>query len=120
MSKKLLKLILSNAGCPDSTQYTGSGPMNATFDIDQGLVIRSVTLHCVGQPGAAEDFVIKHKLPGQSPAFDVTRLQQPMQGVTDVVLTDPIFVSKGDVITFEWPNGDNVQWGLNVIHGRNA
>ncbi len=119
-SKQLLMGILSNAGCPEATQVTGSGPLNHGFVAEQGLVIRTLTLHLVGTPGDNdEDLVIKHKIPGLSPAFDTVRFQNDMDGISDVVLTDPIFLSKGDILTVEFANSDNIQFGLNFIHGSN-
>ena len=122
-AKQLLGLILSNAGCPSKTTHQGSGPINLTFDANDGLVIRSLLLNCTSKPTTAEDFVIRHQIPGQGPEFDVLRFQQDMgegDGVKSVVIDDPIFVSKGDRLVLEWDNSDNVSWGVILIHGRNA
>ena len=79
-----------------------------------------MSLHLVGVPGDNdEDLVIKHKITGSSPAFDTVRFQNDMDGISDVVLTDPIFLPAGDTLTVEFANSDNIQFGLNIIHGGN-
>ena len=122
MSKKLLSLILSNAGCPTKTTYQGTGPANITFDATDGLVIRGLLFHTTALPTTAEDFVIRHQIPGEGAQFDVVRFQQDMDGVGNVVITgeDAIFMSKGDRLVIEWDNSENIPWGLSLIHGRNS
>jgi hypothetical protein len=122
MSKKLLSLILSNAGCPTKTTYQGTGPVNVTFDAADGLVIRGLLFHTTSRPTTAEDLVIRHQIPGEGAQFDVVRFQQDMDGVDNVVITgeDAIFMSKGDRLVIECANTENIPWGLSIIHGRNA
>ena len=120
MSKRLLRLLLSNAGCPGKTTYQGTGPINATFDAKDGLVIRGLLVNLTSTPTAEEDFTIRYQIPAEGPQFDTLRFQQPMDGVKSIVIDDPIFVSKGDRLVFEWDNSENIPWGITLIHGSNT
>ena len=120
MSKKLLSLILSNAGCPTQTCEQGTGPINISFDAKDGLVIRRLIVNFTAKPTAEEDLVIRHQDPARGAQFDALAFQQDMSGNKSVVITDPIFMAKGDRLVLECDNSGNVPWGIKVIHGRNS
>ena len=122
MSKKLLSLLVSNAGCPTKTTHEGTGSLNITFDASHDLIIRGLMLHTTSTSTTAEDFVVRHQVPSLGAQFDVVRFQQDMDGVSNVVITgeDAIIMSKGDRLVLEWTNSENIPWGVSFIHGRNS
>lgn len=118
-AKQALRLILSNAGCPSKTMHEGTGPISISFDANDGLVVRAFLVQLAAKPGTAEDLNLHHKV-GDQAQHNVLRFQTDMDGVDSVVIDDPIFVSKGDTLTVNYANSENVPWSVTFIHGRNA
>ena len=116
-SKKGISVIASTIACPDRTTFSGSGPINVNFDAGNGVVIRTINIHLQADPSQDEDLVIRHTVPGESPKYDVVRVKTNMNGTADIVLTDPVYMSPNDQLLIEYPNSDNVAWGVNIIHG---
>ena len=118
-AKQALRLILSNAGCPSKTVHEGSGPVNISFDANDGLVVRALLIQLVAKPTQSEDLAIYQKV-GDQAQHNVLRFQEDMNGKSSIVIDDPIFVSKGDQINITFDNSENVAWSVTFIHGRNA
>jgi hypothetical protein len=95
----------------------GTGNIATTLAPGREYQLEEVRVH-LASVGSANDFTVTLQSAEGTTEYDIVLFTQDMSSVTDVqyLPTRPLYFRDGDVLSFAWTNGSNIQYGLEIVY----